>query len=242
MSTEVLDSMIEDGVARVVFRRPPVNALDVLAMEKFIAVFAELASRDNVRAVILTGEGRTFCAGIDKRLFEPGSAIYRDRASLLSTHRAFFVAIREFAKPVIAAVNGAAIGAGFALAGSCDIMVACDEAFFSMPEVLLGQPSGAAFITRLFGQSKARRLFFTGDRIGAADMKALGAIEACVPQEKLIDAAMEIAVAIARVDPAIMRSAKQTCLIAAEAPYSVAKSLEYSVLEQLASQAPTRPR
>ena len=73
-------------------------------------------------------------------------------------------------------------------------------------------------------------------------MKALGAIEACVPQDQLIDAALEIAWAIAKVDPAIMRSAKQTCLIAAEAPYSVAKSLEYSVLEQLASQAPTRPR
>src|SRR5258708_39361064 len=104
-------------------------------------------------------------------------------------------------------------------------MLASETAFFSMPEVAVGQPSGAAFITRLLGQSKGRRLFFTGDRIGALEMKALGAIEACVPPELLIGEAIKIASAIAKMDPAVMRAAKQTCLIAAEVPYPVSKSL-----------------
>jgi enoyl-CoA hydratase len=233
MPTEILDVRLEDYVAKVVFERPPVNALDVETMRLFISAFGELAERDDVRAVVLTGHGKTFCAGIDKLMFDVNTAHIGHRTRLLSIHRAFFVAMREFSKPLIAAINGPAVGAGFALAGSCDIMLASENAFFSMPEVLVGQPSGAAFITRLFGQSKARRLFFTGDRIEAAEMKALGAIEACVPPEQLMDEAMKIASAITRIDPMIMRAAKQTCLIAAETPYPVSKSLEYSLLEQL---------
>jgi enoyl-CoA hydratase len=233
MPSDVLEIRVERFIASVVFGRPPVNALDVETMRRFIDAFGELAERDDVRVAVLTGRGRTFCAGMDKRVFDASTAKVGDRAKLLSVHRAFFAAIREFPKPLIAAVNGPAVGAGFALAGGCDIMLACETAFFAMPEVAVGQPSGAAFITGLFGQSKGRRLFFTGDRIWATEMKALGLIEASVPQKELMGEAMKIAASIAKQDPEILRAAKQTCLIAADAPYPISKSLEYSVLEQL---------
>ncbi len=228
MATDFLDIGVESGVATVVFGRPPVNAIDVDAMQQFTRVFGELAERADVRVVILTGEGKNFCAGVDRKLFDAPSSDVGDRARFLSVHRAFFVAIREFPKPLIAAVNGPAIGAGFALAGSCDIMLASETAFFSMPEVLVGQAAGAAFITNLLGQSKGRRLFFTGDKIEAAEMKALGAIEACVPPAQLMEEAMKIAAPIAKIDPRVMRAAKRNCLVAAEVPYLVAKALEYT--------------
>ena len=233
MSTEVLDVSVEAGVAKVVFARPPVNALDVETMRQFTRVFGQLAERKDVRVTILTGDGKTFCAGVDRALFGDRETEVGDRATFLSVHRAFFVSVREFPKPLIAAVNAPAIGAGFALAGACDIMLAAETAFFSMPEVLVGTAAGAAFVTGLLGQSKGRRLFFTGDRISAEEMKALGAIEACVPREDLMAEAMKIASRIAQIDPKVMRAAKQTCLMAAETPYLVAKSLEYAVVDQL---------
>lgn len=233
MAPEMLEVRVAGGVATAVFARPPVNALDVEAMEQITRGLGALAERADVRVVILTGQGKTFCAGVDRKLFDTPSPAVGERARFLSVHRAFFAAVREFPKPLIAAVNGPAIGAGFALAGSCDFMLASDTAFFSMPEVLLGQPAGAAFITGLLGQSKGRRLFFTGDRIDAAEMKAIGAVEACVPPHALMDEAMTIATAIAHIDPKVMRAAKQTCLIAADVAYPVAKALEYSVVDQL---------
>jgi enoyl-CoA hydratase len=233
MSANYLSVVVEGHVAQVTFDRAPVNALDVVAMQQFISTFGELGRRDDVRVVVLTGAGTTFCAGIDRRLFADETANSPDQATFLSAHRAFFVAVREFAKPTIAAVNGPAVGAGFALAGSCDIMVAADTAFFSLPEVAVGQTSGAAFVTRMFGQSKGRRLFFTGERIGAAEMYRLGLIEACAPAGQLMAEARKIADVIARHDPAVMRAAKQTCLIAAEVPYSVSKTFEYLTIDQM---------
>ena len=233
MSQGWLEVSIDDWTAIVTFNRPPVNALDASVMQEFIRTFGELASRDDVRVAILTGGDKAFCAGVDMRLFENASPQPGDRAVLLSIHRAFFSSVREFAKPLIAAVNGPAVGAGFALAGNCDIMLAADDAFFSMPEVVVGQPSGAAFVTRMFSQSKGRRLFFTGEKISAREMMQLGLLEACVAREQLLCEATKIARAIAKNDPAVVRAAKQTCLMAAEVPYSVSKSLEYSVLEQL---------
>jgi enoyl-CoA hydratase len=233
MAINYLSVTVEGHVAEVTFDRGPVNALNVTAMHQFISTFGELARRDDVRVVVLTGAGATFCAGIDRRLFTDETADSPDQATFLSVHRAFFVAVREFAKPTIAAVNGPAVGAGFALAGSCDIMVASDTAYFSMPEVAVGQPSGAAFVTRMFGQSKGRRLFFTGDRIGAPEMFRLGLVEACAPKDELMAEARRIADAIARNDLDVLRAAKQTCLIAAEVPYSVSKTLEYSTIDQI---------
>lgn len=101
MATEVLDIRVASGVANVVFARPPVSALDVETMQQFTGVFGELAERNDVRVVILTGDGKTFCAGVDRKLFDAPSPDIGARAQFLSAHRAFFVAIREF--PITAA-------------------------------------------------------------------------------------------------------------------------------------------
>jgi enoyl-CoA hydratase len=232
MSTDCLKVSIADNIATVTIDRPPVNALDQTAMAEFTGVFGKLWDLNDVRVVILTNTGKIFCGGMDLKSFGGTAPRPGEAAEYFAIHRGFQNAIREFPKPLIAAVNGPAIGTGFSLAGGCDIMLASENAYFAMPEVVAGQPSGAAFMTRMFGQSKARRLFFTGDRIDAHEMYRLGLIEACVPSDQLMPEALKIARKIAKNDPAVMRATKQTCIIAAEVPYPVSKSLEYLVLGQ----------
>ena len=99
----------------------------------------------------------------------------------------------DCSKPVICAVNGAAFGAGFALMLACDIMIAADDAYFVMPEVDVGLAGGAGFLMQHFGKSMARYMYFTARRIPAAELYRLGVISACVPREKLMDEAMQIA-------------------------------------------------
>src|SRR6476659_3579518 len=115
---------VSDGIATVVFDRPPVNAQNRQSREEFIQLFDALSDRDDVRVVILTGVGDMFSAGADIKervdlVHEPGDYTKHNR-----TVREFFYAARDCTRPVIAAVNGPALGAGFALAMSCDIVLA----------------------------------------------------------------------------------------------------------------------
>jgi enoyl-CoA hydratase len=121
-----------------------------------------------------------------------------------------FNSISECAKPVIAAVNGPALGAGFALAASCDIILASDNAVFGMPEIDIGLMGGAAMLQQLFGRSRARRMFYTGWRVPADEMYRTGVIECSVPLEQLMPEAMKLATQIASKSPLGMRYAKQS--------------------------------
>ena len=118
-------------------------------------------------------------------------------------------AIAECSKPVIAAVNGPALGAGFGLVMASDIWVASETAVFSMPEINVGLAGGVSFLQRIFGQSRARRMFFTGMQIDAAEMYRLGLVEACLPPAELLPYAMAIAHEIAGKSPIAVRLAKE---------------------------------
>jgi enoyl-CoA hydratase/carnithine racemase len=95
---DLLDIRVPSGVASVIFSRPPANALDADAMQQFTPRFCELAERDGVRVVVLAGDGRTFCAGVDRGGFDAPWSEVGDRARFRSIHRAFLAAIREFSK------------------------------------------------------------------------------------------------------------------------------------------------
>ncbi len=202
-----LDVSIADGVAVVTMNRGPVNAQNSAFRTQVTDAFDGFSDREDVRCVVLTGAGRAFSAGADLRerssLAVPGGYWQHSRRV-----REAFNAIRECAKPVIAAVNGPAIGAGFALMASCDIMVASEDAVFAMTEIDVGLAGGTAMLTALVGKSNARLWFMTARRIPAAELYRLGIISACVPRAELMDHAMAVAREIASKSPTGIRYAK----------------------------------
>jgi enoyl-CoA hydratase len=119
--------------------------------------------------------------------------------------------IKECTKPVIAAVNGAALGAGFGLMAACDIMMASETAVFGMPEIDVGLAGGAAMLNQLLGKSFTRRLMFTGDRLPAAELHRLGVIDSVWAPDELLPAAMRMAARIAEKSPLGIKYAKNSC-------------------------------
>jgi len=210
METQFLHVEVADHVATVTLDRPPVNAQNTAVRLEIAALFDSFNDRDDVRVAILTAAGRVFCAGAD---IKERDVIESEIGGFWQHSRRVREAgnsIRECAKPVIAAVNGAALGAGVSLAASCDIIVASEEAVFGMPEIDVGLAGGAALINSMFGKSIGREMFFTGKRLPAAELYRLGVISACVPADQLMPKAREIAEEIASKSPIGMRYAKMS--------------------------------
>jgi enoyl-CoA hydratase len=205
----VVKVTVTDYVATVVMERPPVNAQSDQLRQELIAAFDGFTDRNDVRVAILTGFGRMFSAGADMKS-RPTGETPGEYWAFNRLVREMFNSIGECAKPVIAAVNGPALGAGFALAASCDIILASDNAVFGMPEIDIGLMGGAAMLQQLFGRSRARRMFYTGWRVPADEMYRIGAIECSVPLEALLPEAMKLATQIASKSPLAMRYAKQS--------------------------------
>lgn len=210
MDTETVRCQIDEHIAVVTMDRPPVNAQNAQFHQDMALVFDTLSDRDDVRAAILTGAGRCFSAGADikdraGKQRGPGEAWQHNRRA-----RECFHAIMECQKPVIGALNGPALGAGLAVAASCDILVAADTAVLALPEINVGLLGGGRHAMRLFGHSRTRRMLLTGYRVDAAELYRLGVVEACVPGDTLMDAARDIALEIAARSPIAMRLAKQS--------------------------------
>jgi enoyl-CoA hydratase len=218
-----------DYVATVTLNRPPVNALGREIREEMVWVFDSLHDRDDVRAIILTGRGKVFCAGADikeKRAMsdEPGTYVRANRLI-----REAFYCMMECCKPVIAAVNGPALGAGLALVSCCDMVLAADHAVFGMPEIDVGLAGGVGFLQRILPPSKSRRLLLTGERVPAAEMYRLGVVEACVPAAELMPAALDLARQIAAKSPVAVRMIKDSFGMAENLPLRDAYRLEQKV-------------
>jgi enoyl-CoA hydratase len=201
---------VKDYVATITLNRPPVNAQNRRIREELMVLFDNFSDDDDVRAIVLTGAGKVFSAGADIK--ERG--VIRAEKGDFNRHnrvvREFFYCIMECRKPVIGAINGAALGAGFTLATVCDIVLASENAVFGMPEVDVGIAGGTKFMLRFLGQSKSRMLVYTGERIPASELYRVGAIEACVPQEELMPRAMAIAKTIAAKSPLAIRGLKES--------------------------------
>jgi enoyl-CoA hydratase len=192
-----------DRVAVVTIDRPPVNALTPLLFENIADVFQRLGSSHQVHCVILTGAGaRAFCAGLD--LNEPFSQPADDLK-----RRHAYSAVYHCKVPVIAAVNGAALGAGSLLASVCDIRIAVDRATFGLPEIDAGRCGGAAHHGRLMPQGALRRMFFTGRPITAAEGHRVGLVDQIVTPDELMPAARALSAVIASKCPLGLRLGKK---------------------------------
>lgn len=199
-------------VAVVWLSRPPVNALGRDFRRALLHCFDGLQDRDDVRAIVLAARGKVFCAGADLKERQSLGAAPGDHARANRLGRELFFAILDSGKPVIAAVGGPALGAGFVLAACCDLIVASEAASFSMPEIDVGMGGGASFLQRILPPSKVRRMMLTGERVAAAELYRLGAVEACVPAAQLLPTALELASSIAAKSPTAVRTMRQSFL------------------------------
>jgi enoyl-CoA hydratase/carnithine racemase len=204
-----LNVIVDDrGVATVTMDRPPVNAVDLVMYRELRDLFTNIdQAAPGVRAVVLTGEGKHFCAGNDLEDFAAMDAS-NVRERMFHVREAFF-AIQECAVPVVGAVRGAALGTGLVLAASCDFVVAAEDASFGLPELSVGVHGGARHLARLVGQPVVRWMFFTGQRLSGAEMLALGAVIAAVPRDDVLDRAHTEARRIAEYSPTAVRMGKR---------------------------------
>jgi enoyl-CoA hydratase len=205
-----LKVVIADHVATLTMNAPPVNALTRVLSDELTLALDRISEMDDVRVVILTGEGKVFCAGADLKgraemIKGPGDLVAHSRRT-----RECFHAIRECAKPVIAAINGAALGSGLAMVASSDILIASEKASLGLPEVDVGLLGGCRHAMRLFSHSRLRRMALTGYRVNGTEMYRLGVVEACTTAEGLMPTALEIATAIASKSPVSTRMGKHT--------------------------------
>ena len=205
-----LNSELSEFVATLTLNAPPVNALTRTLNDELTLALDRISEMDEVRVVILTGAGKVFCAGADLKgrkdvIKGPGDLRAHSRRT-----RECFHAIRECAKPVICAINGAALGSGVAMVASSDILIASEMASLGLPEVDVGLLGGSSHSMRLFGHSRLRRMMLTGMRVSGEELYRLGIVEACTAPEDLMAAALEIASTIASKSPMSTRMGKHT--------------------------------
>jgi enoyl-CoA hydratase len=200
--------VVDQHIALVRLDNPPVNAHSSQMILDIPTMFDRLSDIDEIRAVVLTGEGRAFCAGADLKerssgAPEPGAYWRNSRGGREAYH-----SIRECTKPVIGAINGAALGGGLALAASCDILIASEAALLGLPEIDVGLMGGQRHAMRLFSHSRLRTMALTGQRIPGPELYRTGVVEACVPAGELIDAALSMARTLAAKSPVALQMAK----------------------------------
>jgi enoyl-CoA hydratase len=214
------------AVVEITLNRPKVlNALSFGLLRALADALGRAAADEGVRAVILTGAGRAFAAGADiQELADMTAAGF-----IASDVFRAWDEVAAFPKPLIAAVNGYALGGGCELAMSCDIIVASQEARFGQPEIFLGLIPGAGGTQRLpraVGKYLASELVFTGRQLTAAEGERFGLVNRVVPPALVMDAAREIADRIAAQSPLALRQAKAALRAAYEAPLAQGLELE----------------
>lgn len=190
----------QENIACVTLNRPErLNAINnKLAME-VEELFRRIDKEEEVRVVILTGAGRGFCAGADIKEMPTET-----KPPLVRKRRAFFETIENIGKPVLAAINGLAIGGGLEIALACDLRIASETATFGFGEVKIGvMPSGGGtvWMPRLVGMGKAKELLYFGNQIDAQEAYQIGLINKVVPGERLMDETKELAKELAKRPP-----------------------------------------
>ena len=206
---------VRDRVAVVTLNRPDrMNTLGSTMKPDLARAFFELARNDDqVRAVLITGSGdKAFCAGADIK--ERATDVVRGTEYFVrqkATHE-LFRNIEEFEKPVIAAINGVALGGGLEIALCCDLRIAASHARFGLPEIKLGvipAAGGTQRLPRLVGEARAKELILTADLVDAETALRYGLVSRVVPQAELMTAALELSQRIAQHPPLAVRFAKR---------------------------------
>jgi enoyl-CoA hydratase len=199
-----------EQVAVVSIDYPPVNLLHPAVAEQIRAATDDLANQPDVRCVVITGTGRHFVGGGDLRYVRTLDARAAER--YVTGIQEMQLGLSRMPQPVIAAVNGTALGGGCELALACDIRISADDALWGQPEVTLGIIPGAGGtqnLPRLVGVGRAKWLVFTGERISAQRALEIGLVDRVVPPDEVVDAAVELGHSIAANAPLAVTAAKR---------------------------------
>jgi enoyl-CoA hydratase/carnithine racemase len=224
-----------DAIAVLRLNRPDrLNAINSVMQAELIQTLAALATNDDVHAVVLTGTGRGFCSGQDMRNFGPGmleaTAPAIARLRFQEAMAALPEAIRALPQPVIAAVNGPCVGAGFALCLASDIRICSTAASFGNGAILLGLSGGemgrSYHLPRIVGTSVAADWMLTGRTVSAAEADRRGLVSELVEPDQLLERAVELAVLIAGLAPLGVQLTKRALQANTDAPLDAALELE----------------
>ena len=208
---EFISIEVTDGVAVARLDRPKMNAISLQVQSDLREAAAELTERDDVRAVVLWGGERVFAAGNDVK--EMADMSYADMVKVSASVSSATTAIARIPKPVIAAVNGYALGGGCELALSADLRFAAEDAVLGQPEVLLGIIPGAGGtqrLTRLVGTAKAKDIIFTGRFVKAEEALRIGLVDRVVPANKVLEESVAYAAQFSRAAALAIRAAKES--------------------------------
>ena len=196
----------EENIAIITFNRPDaMNALNNQTRAEFREAIATVAADDQIKVVILTGNGKAFVAGSDIKEFNQTTPYVAHNINRLGEM------VEKLEKPVIAAVNGFCLGGGNEIAMGCDIIIASDKARFGQTEINIGiipGGGGTQRLPRLIGVCRAKELIYTGDIISAEEAYRLGLVNRVVPAEQLMPTAKELAKKIAARSAAALKLAK----------------------------------
>ncbi len=215
----------EDGVEILVLKNPPVNALSTALLADLERAVGALATDPKVRAVVLTGEGQYFSAGAD--LKEMATLDLASAPRIVREGHALLERLAGLPVPVVAAINGLALGGGLELALACDLRIAGESAKLGAPEVnygLMPAYGGTQRLPRLVGLPKAKELVFTGAMISAAEALRIGLVNRTVPAGQELRAARDLAHTIGQRAPRAVRAAKRAMAEGIEGP--LARGLE----------------
>jgi len=235
---ETLNISVGQHIAHVRFNRPEkANALNEMAWNELRDIFENLDSDEEVRSIILSGEGKHFCSGIDLSLLgsitksdETCDARLREklRKQILNLQSAVS-SIEQCSKPVLAAISGGCIGAGLDIASACDMRYASDDAFFTIKEIDMGMVADLGTLQRLpklITDGIMREMAFTGRKVFAQEAEKIGLINQCFDNnESLIKAVFEIAATIASKSPVSIRGTKH--ILNYSRDHSIADGLNY---------------
>lgn len=229
---------VEGGVGYLVMNRPQKrNALDAAMRSALLAVLDAWRDDDAVRVVVLSGSGKTFAAGADLQELQARS-VEEQRTFITPPH--IYDVVATYPKPVVACINGHALGAGCELMMACDLRIAGDRAKVGQPEVGLGLiPGGGGTqrLPRLAGYGKAMYLVLTGEIITAERAEAVGLVDEVVPQERLHERTSELAGALAAKSPVALQKAKEAVRAAWELPLAEGLAREIDLfMEAFASE------
>lgn len=201
---------VSNGVLTITLDRPKANAIDVATSRALYAAFDRLRTDDALRVAVLTGAGdRFFSAGWDLKAAAAGEAVDADHGP---GGFAGLTELFDLDKPVIAAVNGLALGGGFELALAADLIVIAEHAQFALPEAGLGiiaDSGGVLRLPRLLPRALANELLYTGQRLDAADAARWGLVNRVVPGEELLGAAADLAERVAASAPLALAAIKE---------------------------------
>jgi len=210
MTSEFVRLEVADGVGTIRLDRPKMNAISFQVQDELRAAAQEATDRDDVRAVVVWGGQRVFAAGNDVK--EMADLPYTAMVDRVDALQGAVTAVARIPKPVVAAVNGYALGGGCELALAADVRFVADDAVLGQPEVLLGIIPGAGGtqrLARLVGPSRAKDLVLTGRFVKADEALAIGLVDRVVPADDVYDAAVEWAAQFRAAAPYALRAAKE---------------------------------